>query len=168
MKHPLLILFFAILFFSAKAQVPTQTSKAFTIGGDLYIPSYGLYNIGVGASAKLELPLASHLSFDVTGGFTSVFYKSTILYNYQHGGGDLFLPLKAGLKYYFVPTLYIEGEGGDAVELNLDKRNLAAFAIGPGFIIPAGKNALDIGFRYEDWQGQLKMTVLRVAYRIGW
>jgi hypothetical protein len=167
MKKLLLLI---LIFYSCKtfAQSPVQNNTAFSLGGELGIPSYGLYNIGTGVSAKLEIPVISPVSVSLTGGFSSIFYKSSILYDYRNSGGDLFAPLKAGLKYYPAQNVYLEGEGGVAFELNHGQRDLAAFSIGAGFIVPSGENhGLDIGFRYEDWQGQVKQTALRVAYRFG-
>src|SRR5579863_5055241 len=157
MKTPLLILT-ALLFvtISASAQDPVQNSKAFSIGGEVNIPSFGLYNVGTGASAKFEFPIVSPVSISLTAGFTSFFYRSSILNNYNGGGSDVFVPLKAGVKYYLAQSFYAEGEVGSAFELNHNKSSLVAFSIGPGFVVPAGKNGLDISFRYEDWQGQIK------------
>lgn len=65
---------------------------------------------------------------------------------------------------------YLEGEMGDVMETNGDKRNLFAFSIGPGFLIRInGKPNLDLGFRYENWSKHtLQQTAIRLAYRIGW
>lgn len=168
MKRPLLIL--AALFIITLNATAQQFSnqKAFTIGGELNIPSFGLYTVGTGVSAKLEFPIASPVSISLTAGFTSFFYRSSILNNYNGGGSDIFVPLKAGVKYYLAQGFYAEGELGEAMELNYNKSNLVAFSVGPGFIVPAGKNAVDISFRYEDWEGQIKQTALRFAYRFGW
>jgi hypothetical protein len=164
MQKPLLLLLALSLFaFSASAQ---QNPKAFTIGGELGLPSYGLYNVALGASGKLEIPLISPVSISLTGGFTSVFRRSSIIDDYN-GGGDLFVPLKAGIKYYFVQSFYAEGEGGAALGLNHGNKSLALFSIGPGFVIPSEKNGIDISFRYEDWQDRVKQTAIRVAYRFG-
>lgn len=164
----LLPLLLSICCLTASAQISAPSKTAFSIGGELTIPSYGLYSIGTGASAKFEFPIAPPVSISLTGNFTSVFYHHSILNNYGDSGADLFVPLKAGLKYYPIPSLYIEGEGGVALELNHTQRHLGAFSIGPGFIIPETKGGLDISFRYEDWQSQVKQTVIRVAYRFGW
>ncbi|MFI5161618.1 MAG: hypothetical protein ACHQHN_10100 [Sphingobacteriales bacterium] len=150
------------------AQVPTTTNTAFSLGGELSIPSYGLYSIGTGLSAKFETPIVSPLSLSVTAGFMSVFYKSNLLYNAASPGAGLFAPVKAGLKYYLVQSVYAEGEAGTAIELNHNKQDLFAFSFGLGFLAPIGeKRAIDISFRYEDWQGELKQTALRFAYRFG-
>jgi hypothetical protein len=167
MKKFLPLLLLTLCYLSASAQLSTPSRTAFSIGGELTIPSYGLYSVGTGASAKFEFPIAPPVSISITGNLTSVFYRHSILNNYSDSGADVFVPLKAGLKYYPISSLYIEGEGGEALELNHTQRHLGAFAIGPGFIIPQTKGGLDISFRYEDWQSQVKQTVIRVAYRFG-
>jgi len=168
MTKRLLLLISLFITIKASAQVPVETHTAFSIGGELAIPSYGLYNIGTGASAKFETPIVSPLSLSVTAGFTAVFYKSSPLFNNGSGGSDEFAPLKLGLKYYLVQNVYAEGEGGTAIELNHNKQDLTAFAFGLGFLAPINeKRSLDISFRYEDWQGQLRQTALRFAYRFG-
>ena len=86
---------------------------------------------------------------------------------FDWNGTDLFVPLKAGVKYYFGQDFYLEGEGGAALSLNHGRNSLGLFSIGPGFVIPSEKHGVDISFRYEDWQGQLKQTAIRVAYRFG-
>jgi hypothetical protein len=168
MKYRLLILLITLLIFKAHAQTPVNTTKAFSIGAELAIPTFGIYSIGTGVSAKLEIPVAGQFSISGTGGFTAVFYKSNFLSNSASPGADMFAPLKLGVKYYFIQNVYAEGEAGTAIELNHNKQDLFAFSIGPGFVIPAGKNAVDVSFRYEDWQGQLRQTAIRFAYRFGW
>jgi len=160
MKQLVLFLFLAISITCASAQSSNQI--AVSLGGELGIPSYGVYNVALGGSAKLELPVVSPVSVSLTGGFTSVFLKSSVIDNYN-GGADLFAPLKAGVKYYFMRNVYVEGEGGAALELNRTKKTFALFSIGPGFVIPSEKNGIDISFRYEAWQSQLKQTAIRVA-----
>jgi hypothetical protein len=165
MKGPLLILS-ALFILTLNARAQSNNQKVFTIGGELGIPNYGLYDVVLGASAKFELPVVSPVSLSLTAGFSSVFQRSSILNNYNNGT-DLFVPLKAGVKYYFGRDFYVEGEGGAALPLNHDKNSLGLFSIGPGFVIPSEKHGVDISFRYEDWQGQLKQTAIRVAYRFG-
>lgn len=152
----------------ASAQERVINSSAFSVGGELAIPTFGLYSIGTGVSAKFEMPVVSPVSFSLTGGFTSVFYKGNPLGEGNTPAAALFAPVKAGLKYYLIQNVYAEGEAGSAIELNHERNDLFAFSFGLGFIIPEGKNGVDIGFRYEDWQGQLRQTALRVAYRFGW
>src|ERR1700749_3504132 len=145
-KLIILILIFSV--FRAHAQ--TTITKAFSPAFELTIPSNGVYNIGVGASVKGELPIASPVSFTLTAGFTSMFYKSNLFDSSRTPGAAIFVPLKAGLKYYFDHDIYAEGEAGTAIETNYGKQSSFAFSIGPGFMAPVGdKNSVDISFRYE-------------------
>jgi hypothetical protein len=165
MKRLVLILL-TFSFINSRAQ--TTITKAFSPAFELGIPSNGVYNIGVGASIKGELPIASPVSFTLTAGFTSLFYKSNLFDSSRTPGAAIFVPLKAGLKYYFDQNVYAEGEAGTAIETNYGKQSSFAFSIGPGFMAPVGdKNAVDISVRYEDWSNQLRQTAIRVAYRFG-
>jgi hypothetical protein len=163
------LLFVLLIFACLKS--PAQTTditKAISTGFELAIPSNGVYSIGTGASAKIELPLSSPVSFTLTGGFTSMFYKSNLFNSARTPGAAIFIPLKAGLRYFFNQGIFAEGEAGTAIETNYDKRSNFAFSIGPGFMIPAGdKNMVDVSFRYESWSNQLRQTGLRIAYRFG-
>src|ERR1700744_836161 len=153
---------------SYKLHAQTTITKAFSPAFELGIPSNGVYNIGVGASVKGELPIASPVSLTLTAGFTSMFYKSNLFDSSRTPGAAIFVPLKAGLKYYFDQDIYAEGEAGTAIETNYGKQSSFAFSIGPGFMAPVGdKNAVDISFRYEDWSNQLRQPAIRIAYRFG-
>lgn len=165
MKKILLILF---VFLSFNTYAQTSITKAISTGIELAIPSNGVYSVGVGASAKVELPIAAPLSLTLTGGLTSMFYKGNLFNSSRTPGAAVFVPLKAGVKYYFSNEVYAEGEAGAAIETNYSKQSPFAFSIGPGFIVPVGdKNGVDISFRYENWANQLKQTAIRIAYRFG-
>ena len=167
MKKYLFILI-AFCFLKTHAQT-TEITKAISTGFELAIPSNGPYSIGIGASLKGELPVIAPVSLTVTGGFTTLFYKSNLFGSTETHGAAAFVPLKAGLKYYFNKGVYAEGEGGTAIETNYAKQNLFAFSAGLGFIAPLGdKNGVDIGFRYENWANQVRQTAIRIAYRFGW
>lgn len=159
-----------LLFCSFKLSVSAQTAltKAFSAGFELGIPANGVFNIGTGASARFELPVASPVSLSLTGGITSMFYKSNLFNSSRTPGAAVFVPLKAGVRYFFNRGVYAEGEGGTAIETNYSKQSVFAFSIGPGFIAPIGeKNGVDISFRYEDWANQVRQTAIHIAYRFG-
>lgn len=169
MKKPI-ILIFTLFALQATAQTTNPTTKAIGLGFELAAPSNSVYNIGLGASAKLEVPIVAPVSFTLTGGFTSMFYKSNLFDASRTPGAAVFIPLKAGVKYYFAKSIYAEGEAGTAIETNYGKQRSFAFSIGPGFVVPLrnDKTGIDIGFRYESWANQLRQTGIRVAYRFGW
>lgn len=159
-----------LLFCSFKLSVSAQTAltKAFSAGFELGIPANGVFNIGTGASARFELPVASPVSLSLTGGITSMFYKSNLFNSSRTPGAAVFVPLKAGVRYFFNRGVYAEGEAGTAIETNYSKQSVFAFSIGPGFIAPIGeKNGVDISFRYEDWANQVRQTAIHIAYRFG-
>ncbi len=146
----LLLLVLIFYCFKLQAQVPpVQNNTAFSIGAELTIPSYGLYSIGTGLSAKFETPIVSPFSLSITGGFTSVFYKSNLLYIIRPAPAQVCLPLdKSRTQYYLVQSVYAEGEAGTAIELNHNKQDLFSFSFGQGFLAPIGENrAIDISFR---------------------
>lgn len=164
----LILLLLAFYSIQLRAQSTTEVTKAISAGFELAIPSNGAYSVGVGASAKFEVPVVAPVSLTLTAGFTSMFYKSNYFDASNTPGAAVFVPLKAGLKYYFNKSVYAEGEAGTAIETNYAKQGLFAFSIGPGFIVPAGeKNGIDISFRYENWSNQVRQTSIRFAYRFG-
>ena len=157
-----------LLFCCFKASAQAIINKAFSAAFELGIPSNSVFNIGTGASAKFELPIASPVSLSLTGGITSMFYKSNLFNSSRTPGAAVFVPLKAGVRYFFNRGVYAEGEAGTAIETNYAKQNVFAFSIGPGFIAPVGeKNGIDISFRYEDWANQVRQTAIHIAYRFG-
>ncbi len=167
MKKLLPILF---LFLYSVAYGQTSPKKAFSAGLDLAIPTNSIYNIGFGGSGKAEVPIAGAASLTVTAGYTSLYFKSSLIGNTKSQDAAGFVPLKAGVKYYLSDGFYLEGEAGTAIETNYNKDKLFAFALGPGFILNTGKNsAIDLGFRYENWgSGRIRQTGIRVAYRFDW
>lgn len=163
---PILLLLF-IIKTNAGAQV--NNSVAVSAAFELGIPSASIYSIGTGASVKFEFPVVSPVSISLTGGITSMFYKSNLFGSNKTPGAAGYVPLKAGVKYYFAKGVYAEGEAGTAIETNYDKKNLFAFSIGPGFVTPINdKSGVDFSFRYEGWESRVHLTVIRVAYRFGW
>lgn len=163
----LLLIAFSFVTLGVQAQVTTK--PAVSIGAELGIPSNTVYNIGIGGSAKIEVPIVSALSVSFTAGYNTFFYKNSILGNNVKPDAGTFIPLKAGLKYYLADGFYVEGEAGNIKETNYNKNNIFVFTIGPGFLVPINKSsAVDFGFRYENWHRRLRQTSLRVAYRFAW
>jgi hypothetical protein len=144
--------------------------KAFGVGLELGIPSNSVYTVGFGGSGKAEVPVAGPLSITVTAGYTSLYFKTSLIGGAGKQSAAGFAPVKAGIKYFFSRGVYAEGEAGNVFETNYRKDNLFVFALGPGFAVPSGEHSsIDVGFRYENWGGgRIRQTAIRVAYRIGW
>jgi hypothetical protein len=164
---------------TAKAQLIEDSAYgsehkfAFSIGPELAIPAHSVYNIGYGASAKAEVPIAGRFGLTVTGGYSMLHYKSGIIGSFGTQPTGNFIPLKIGTRYSLGPGAFFEGEVGDVIETQTNfgstRRNLFAFSLGPVFLIRlSNKQNIDLGFRYESWSQQtLQQTAIRVAYRIG-
>src|SRR5579864_4969586 len=129
-----------LLFCISESYAQTEITKAISTGFELAIPGNSVYNVGTGLSVKGELPIVTPVSLTLTAGFTAMFYKSNLFNSSRTPGTAGFIPLKAGIKYYFNKGVYAEGEAGAAIETNYEKQSVFAFSIGPGFIVPAGEN----------------------------
>lgn len=146
--------FMSVLFFTtfvAKAQNRSNISIASEIG----LPSgnfANLSNIGLGASLKLDIPVAEKLAITVNGGFMNFFGRHNQLFNVA----DLtYIPLKGGVKYFFSEGFYAEGQFGTAFPLNDGQKTVIAWSPGFGnFFKLRNNNRLDLGIRYEGWSGK--------------
>src|SRR5471030_2681242 len=113
---------------SLTASAQNAITKAFSAGLELGIPSNSIYTIGLGVSAKGELPVSDKIAITVTAGYSTFFYKSNLFQSSLTPANATFVPLKAGLKYYFNYGVYVEGEAGTAIETNYLKQDLFAFS----------------------------------------
>ena len=169
-KYWLLLLFSPFIGSALKAQ--ERTTKAFSIGPELNLLQRSAYNIGYGVSGKFELPITGTVSLAVSAGINQ-FHRKSFLIGSASQGNDTFIPLKAGIRYYFDPHFYTEGELGTVIDHNNGyNQNLFAYAVGTGILLPlkqSNKNMIDIGFRFEDWaKNRAQQFAIRVAYRFGW
>jgi hypothetical protein len=167
----LLIVLWAVGISVAVAQ--QRTTKAISAGLELNIPQRSAYNIGYGVSGKFELPVTPSLSLSLTGGLHSFNHKSFNIGNLARQDNDVFIPIKGGLKYFFDPRFYTEGELGTVIDHNDGySQNLFAYSLGTGFLLPlknSNNSMIDIGIRFEDWsKNRVQQFAIRAAYRFGW
>ena len=199
LKISALVLAFAGLTLGAKAQTATKTTTSTTsssnvvilsIGADAGIPTGNLsnaYNFTIGGSVQADIPVAQNLFVTVNAGYNSIQGKNnyTIITPNGQVSGDVtniqLLPVKAGLKYFVVPHLYVQGEAGAAFLLNksdLGFDKSAAFVYAPqvGYQFPVGgKSFIDAGVRFESStkfvtgvdDSKVNFFGLRVAYAFG-
>lgn len=172
----------AIVASAASAQrTTTRRKKAapatkFSVGLELGAPT-GDYNrhifgVGIGGSGKIEIPATRQFAITATAGYTSFYFKDDYRNSLRAFGFSTtpagFVPLKVGGKYYFSPVFYGEGEIGAAIGTN--RGNGAAFAYAPGIGVSlplAGRNAIDLGLRFESWSQDVSFNQFgfRVAYK---
>ncbi|MDO3627140.1 outer membrane beta-barrel protein [Mucilaginibacter sp. BT774] len=169
-KISALVLAFAGFALGAKAQTSTPASTktsstgpngiVLSIGADAGIPTGKLsdtYNWNIGGSVQADIPVLPHQLFvTVNAGYNSIQGKKNLaILQGQDATNIQLLPVKAGLKYFPVSHLYVQGEAGAAFLLNksdFDGDKSAAFIYAPqiGYQFPlGGKSYLDAGVRYE-------------------
>jgi len=193
-KISALVLAFAGLAYGAKAQTSTPASSAKTtssngiiwsVGVDAGLPTGNLsnaYNWNLGGSVQADIPVVQNQLFvTVNAGYNNIFGKNNIDGTGLDATNIQLLPVKAGLKYFPVNHLYVQGEAGAAFSLNksdLGFDNSAAFIYAPqvGYQFPLGGSSfLDAGVRYEGStkfnstisDSKVNFVALRVAYAFG-
>ncbi len=147
----------------------------FSVGLELGAPTgvaKNLYSVGLGGSGKIEIPATREFFITATAGYTSFYLKNDVKNALRPYGLSTapagFVPLKVGGKYYFSPVFYAEGEIGASIGTNKGSGTAFAYAPGIGVSIPLiGRNAIDVGLRYESWSqnGNFDQFGLRVAYK---
>ena len=114
----------------------------------------------LGGSVQIAVPLNKTLVFTAAGGYNYFFGKTDVdlqvedvpLIDYL---GIKSVPVKLGLKYYFNPLFYFQGEAGGAFfsgGYNNTSEATVSFIYAPqvGIDLPLGNNNnINIGIRYE-------------------
>lgn len=113
----------------------------------------GSYKWNLGGSVQADIPvLDNRLYATINAGYNNIFAESDDIVKVN----DIHLiPVKAGLKYFLIPSVYVQGEAGVAFINNksyLGDNKSAAFVYAPqaGVLFPVGdKSYIDAGVRYE-------------------
>jgi hypothetical protein len=129
------------------------------------------FDFGMGVSAKFESPLSSTVNFTANVGLTSFMVKDAVKkISLDKSSSRLYIPVEAGIKYFFAPTFYGEGQVGAALSTKNGVVTKYAYTPGIGLIFPASNgSAIDLGVRYEGWVDNGDSTLgfigLRLAYK---
>ena len=129
---------------------------------------------GLGITPRLQYGLSDNLAFTVTSGYynffgkvyTSVIPVGTSYTTITTSGDDLgVVPVKAGLKLFLNPKIYLGGEAGAALETNGTGNVKLDLSPALGF----ASNDWDVSARYEriSGSGAYSFLGLRVAYSFG-
>jgi hypothetical protein len=187
------LLFLALLLANLVTRAQSGNKITLSLGPEFTIPintnsyDYGkirdFYKDGIGGSFRAEFPLTSTLHFIASAGFLDyasnaqlivpdITLYPTYIYNQKQSTHYQFIPVKAGLQYYFAKCLYINGEAGAAIKLNYSSENSFIYSGGLGGVIPLSlQSGLDIGFRYERgykipyYPQAMSQIGIRVAYK---
>ncbi|WP_026768558.1 hypothetical protein [Asinibacterium sp. OR53] len=126
----------------------------------------------LGADLRLQQRFAKNVSWILTTGYTHFFSRT---FDMQKPTGvapaDIsygFIPLKAGVKAFLMPALYVSGEAGAAYSTQ-STDNKFSFVYSPSVGTIIG-NHLDLSVKYEDFtiSNNTKQLALRVAYGFKW
>jgi hypothetical protein len=167
MKKVLLaLLVLGVTVCSSFAQTSKSESGKFSIGVDPGIPvgnASDAYNFAIGGDIKYDLPIGDGAFFNVSAGYTAFLTKSVLK---QLGAKSSygFIPLKAGLKYYFTGQGFF-GEAQLGAVFSTESGGGTAFAYAPG-IGYSFDGGFEAGVRYEAWShnGTMSQVALRLAY----
>ncbi len=160
---------FAVLALLSGSNLKAQTKDAhgiwrLGIGLEAGVPTGGISDFSkfeLGGTARLQYDMPGNVSLLLTTGYYNLFKKNSS----PVVGGDLgIVPLKFGVKDFFIPNWYVSGEVGPGWETNYGKNTKLILSPGIGY---ASNKGIDIGLRYENFSGQSDnygMVGLRIAY----
>ncbi|MFI5161617.1 MAG: hypothetical protein ACHQHN_10095 [Sphingobacteriales bacterium] len=184
----------AFLFAITVTKAQTGNKISYSIGPEFAVPlnttssTSGLvrdyYQDGLGGSAKIEAPITTTLHFTGSAGFvdyptnTHYLYYLPVSYGSPSEGVQpppfKFIPIKAGLQYYYDQYLYISGEAGVAFGANSVSTTSVIYSGGLGAVIPFNtKSGLNISARYErgflspNYDSPMSQVAIRLAYKFG-
>ncbi len=175
----LIVICCAVVSFASSISLNAQTTYSprgfnYGIGLELALPSRGFdvaYHGGVGASARISKGLTENWDVTLTGGAIAFFTKS--FGNSVANKNSIFIPIKAGGRFWLSENVYAMGELGLTVLRSYTPNNLGSsnstyqyvnkqyFTYGPS--IGANFNGFDIGLRYENLHGS-GFVGLRAGY----
>jgi hypothetical protein len=164
------------IFFCNNANAQSSDSKfRFGIGIDGLLPVGSFtntVNFGLGITPRLQYNVDNKFALTFTSGFYHFFTKKIFLTEGLGAGSSMendldIVPVKAGLKYFVLPNIYVAGEAGAGFEVE-DGGGPVDLILSPSLGY-ASKN-WDIGIRYENFHGQnssVGLLGIRIAYGFG-
>jgi len=152
---------------NANAQTTPSGALRFNLGFDTGLPT-GNLSIGsefvIGGTARLQYGLSNDFAITLTSGADHFISKINPATGKKFDSFGV-IPIKAGIKYFFVPHIYFGEEPGIAIEETDSgtghKKFLLSTAAG------WGSSKWDVGIRYDNYAGQndpYGVVALRIAY----
>ena len=178
------------LSFAAKAQTTTQSTSTSSNGIIYSVGVDGGFSAGsfkatnkwdLGGSVQADIPVANQFFLDINAGYVNFYGKNNVYGSGTQATAVQLLPVKAGLKYFFLGDVYVQADAGIGFALNksdLDYQRTAAFLYTPqiGVKLPIGtKQFIDAGVYYEAStkftsgvdNSKINFFGLRAAYAFG-
>ena len=162
----------AALFFttSVKAQTTPANALRFNIGVDAGLPTGNLTigsNFVLGGTARLQYGVSNNFAITLTSGADHFFSKVNPATGQNYNSFGI-IPIKAGIKEFFVPNIYFGVEAGIGIEQVNSGHANTKLLVSPA--VGWGSKHWDIGVRYDNYSGQndpYGFVALRVAYGFG-
>ena len=174
MKKLILALTITVVAFSVKAQDKTTSpakKTSFEIGANIGTGLSDGTKLGVGADLQADINMGNSLKFTLSGGYENVSYKAKNISGVVYPEGNTnFIPVLAGLKYYFSPKVYGHGQAGYSFSTTKNGGGAFSFAPSLGFLVG---NNFDIAVKYVNigksngqkfYGGSIGLAELRLAY----
>lgn len=162
----------AAVFFTTNVKAQTTPANAFRLGlgVETGIPT-GVARLGtnftLGGTARLQYGISNSFAVTLAAGGYHFFPKMIPGQDrrYQSYGE---IPIKVGIKEFFVPNIYFAGEAGVAFEKLEQGWGPHRLDLSPG--IGYANEKWDVGVRYENFsrsEDHFGMVGLRIAYGFG-
>lgn len=152
------------LFFSTT--VNAQSTPKLGVGVNLGVPTNDFNDLAAGVDLRYQFDLDRQLSVPITAGYTHFFGKK-IPNTDMHYSSYGYIPVKAGLKYFFNDTgsgAYGLAEAGAGFGTGNASGTVFTYSPALGY---AWSNGLDLGAKYEGYTkngGNMGYVGLRLAY----
>lgn len=165
---------FAGLLFSTTTKAQGHDSHAwrFGIGVEPGIPTGDMRNashFALGGNLRLQKDLSGSISIMGTAGYTNFFSRNYTVGGVTYDPKDYgIIPVKAGIKAFFVPHAYVSGEVGAGFETRDDAygNKNTKLVLSPGIGYAMSHTGLDLGIRYENYSGGNTGSFGQVALRV--
>jgi len=149
---------------SVKAQTSDPNKWRLGFGVEGGIPTQSIHDYSkfdLGGTVRLQYGVAKNLGLTLTSGYYNFFADDAAK---SVGGKDVgVVPVKLGLKAFFLPSVYFGAEAGAGFETNYAKNTKLILSPGLGW----ANTHWDVGVRYESLSGQSDnygTVALRLAY----
>jgi hypothetical protein len=159
----------AALFFTTtvKAQTTPANALRMSIGVDAGLPTGNLTigsNFVLGGTIHLQYGITNNFDVSLASGADHFFSKINPSTGTRFDSFGI-IPIKAGVKWFFVPSLYVAGEGGIGVEETDAGAGNTKMLLSPE--LGWANTNWDIGVRYDHYQSgndPYGFYALRIAY----
>jgi hypothetical protein len=157
------------LFFTTNAKAQTTPADAFrfSIGLESGIPTGNLRigsNFSLGGTARIQYGVTDNFALTLTSGAFHFLSKDIPGTNTKYDSFGV-IPIKAGVKEFFVPNFYVGAEAGVGIEETDSGVGNTKLILSPA--LGYANKHWDVGFHYESFTGQndpYGLVALRIAY----